>query len=96
MKGMLTNKKLLERGSSRVLRWALWLDGFDFEIAYKAGTENCLADILTRQGAEVVTEVKMFHFGWRKQGRDDGASSSNTSVARLHVDICSNCIYKYC
>lgn len=37
MKGMLTNHKLLEQGNNRVLRWSLWLDGYDFTIEYKPG-----------------------------------------------------------
>ena len=51
MKQMLANKRLLEEGSTRVLRWALWLEGFDFDIVYKSGAENYLADMLTREGA---------------------------------------------
>lgn len=51
MKGMLSNKRLLEKGSNRILRWAIWLYGYDFEIVYKAGTENYLADMLTREGS---------------------------------------------
>jgi hypothetical protein len=49
MKGMLTNHKLLEQGNNRVLRWSLWLDGYDFDIEYKPGKENCIADLLTQR-----------------------------------------------
>ena len=59
MKGMLTKKKLLEQGSTRVLRWALWLEGFDFDIVYKSGAENYLADMLTREGTKI-KEINMF------------------------------------
>jgi len=51
MKGMLQNKRLLEQGNFRVLRWALWLDGHDFDIIYKAGKEKYLVDFITREGA---------------------------------------------
>ena len=73
MKQMLANKKLLEQGSTRVLRWALWFDGFDFDIVYKSGAENYLADMLTREGAAEIKEIKMF-----KPLRFDGSSSSNS------------------
>jgi hypothetical protein len=51
MKGMLSNQRLLEQGNNRILRWSLWLDGFDFEIHYKPGKDNCVADLLTREAA---------------------------------------------
>ena len=51
MKGMLSNKRLLEQGNNRVLRWSIWLEGYDFDIEYKPGKENCLADLLTREAS---------------------------------------------
>jgi len=51
MKGIFSNKRLLEQGNTRILRLALWLEGFDFNIVYKSGDENYLADMLTREGA---------------------------------------------
>jgi hypothetical protein len=50
-KGMLFNQCLLEQGNTRTLRWSLWLDGFDFEIHYKPGKDNCIADLLMREAA---------------------------------------------
>ena len=60
MKSILANKRLLEKGSTRLLRWALWLDGFDFDIVYKSRAENYLADMLTREGSQEIKEIKMF------------------------------------
>jgi len=48
MKGMLSNHILLKQGNNRVLRWSLWLDGYDFDIEYKPGKDNCIVDLLTR------------------------------------------------
>lgn len=60
MKIILANKRLLEQESTRLLRWALWLDGFDFDIVYKSGAENYLVDILTREGSQEIKEMKLF------------------------------------
>lgn len=60
MKGILSNKRFLEQGNTRILRWALWLEGFDCDIVYKSGDENYLADMLTREGALEIKEIKMF------------------------------------
>lgn len=74
MNGILENKRLLEQHKTRVLRWELWLECFDFYIVYKFGAENYLADILTREGAEI-KEIKMF-----RPLRQDEVSSSSSSV----------------
>ena len=34
---------------SRILKWFVWLQNFDFDIVYKPGHLNCLADMLTRE-----------------------------------------------
>lgn len=57
MKGMLSNQRLLEQDNNRVLRWSLWLDGFDFEIQYKPGKDNCIADLLTRETANTKDQI---------------------------------------
>jgi hypothetical protein len=61
MKGMLSNQRLLEQGNNRILRWSLWLDGFDFEIQYKPGKDNCVADLLTREAAPFKEKIKQLN-----------------------------------
>ena len=95
MKGMLSNKRFLEKGSNIILRWAIWLDGYDFEIVYKAGTENYLADMLTREGSAEIKEIKMF------RPLCQGGISSSTSIPQpprtfRHFTVCSNCTLVYC
>jgi hypothetical protein len=51
MKGMLSNHILLEQGNNRVLRWSLWLDGYDFNIEYKPGKIIVLQIYLTREAS---------------------------------------------
>ena len=91
MKGILSNKRLLEQGSTRVLRWALWLDGFDFDIVYKSGAENYLADMLTREGAPKNKEIKMF-----RPILQGESSASRKHIESCQVKICSQCKYEFC
>jgi hypothetical protein len=58
MKGMLSNHRLLEQGNNKILRWSLWLEGYDFDIEYKPGKENCIADLLTREASPITKEIK--------------------------------------
>jgi hypothetical protein len=54
----------LEQGNNRILRWSLWLDRFDFEIHYKPGKDNCVADLLIREAApskEKNNTIKWLH-----------------------------------
>jgi hypothetical protein len=85
MKGMLHNHWLLEQGNSQVLRCALWLDGFDFDIIYKYGSENYLVNMLSREGA--CKDLKMFSYK---------GSRSNTSSSTYPITICSNCFVHLC
>ena len=75
---MLQNKRLLEQGNSRIMRWALWLDGYDFDIIYKVGKENYLADLMTREGSDSSEKkaIKKFEIG-------ESTSSSEKSCVEL-------------
>ena len=44
------------KAPARLVRWALRLAEFDFEIRYKKGTENSNADCLSRLVAEESSE----------------------------------------
>lgn len=98
MKGILSNKKLLEQGNTKILRWALWLEGVDFDIVYKSGAENYLADMLTREGAPEIKDIKMFKPLYK------GESSSSKSAVQFSVCqskicsilVCSQCKYEFC
>jgi len=39
----------MAKNNSRILKWFVWLQNFDFEIIYKPGYLNCLADMLSRE-----------------------------------------------
>jgi hypothetical protein len=91
MKGMLSNQQLLEQGNNIILRWSLWLDGFDFDTQYKPRKVNYIADLLTREAApapQVVREIKMM------------ASSSQliptAPIGFKWVLLCDHCRYCYC
>ena len=49
MPSIFKNENLMAENSSRILKWFLWLQNFDFEIVYKLGYLNCVADMLTRE-----------------------------------------------
>jgi len=42
------NNKLPAMTSARLLRYALFLSGFDYEVEYKKGSENVNVDCLSR------------------------------------------------
>lgn len=41
------NEKLMVENNSRIPKWFVWLQNFDFNIVYKPGYLNCLADMMT-------------------------------------------------
>ena len=49
MPGIFKNENLMAENSYRILKWFLWLQNFDFDIIYKPGYLNCVADMLTRE-----------------------------------------------
>ena len=49
MPSIFKNENLMEENSSRILKWFLWLENFDFEIVYKPGYLNCVADMLNQR-----------------------------------------------
>ena len=49
MPGIFKNENLMAENNSRILKWFIWLNNFDFDIVYKPGYLNCLADMLTRE-----------------------------------------------
>ena len=79
---MLSNTRLLEQGNSRIIRWALWLEGFDFYIVYKVGKENYLRELLTREGEKSNNplELRKFEIG-----------ESSLSREKTIVNLCSSC-----
>ena len=52
MPRMLKNENVMAENNSRILKWFIWLSNFDYEIVYKPGYLNCLADMLTRESVE--------------------------------------------
>ena len=50
--GILKNEKIMAENNSRILKWFIWLSNFDYDIVYKPGYLNCLADMLTRELAK--------------------------------------------
>jgi len=98
MKGILSNKKLLEQGNTKVLRCAPWLEVFDFDIVYKSGVENYLADMLTREGAPEIKDIKMFRPLYKGEN-SSSKSPVQTSVCQSRICsvlVCSQCKYEFC
>ena len=65
-KGTMLNKNLIEQENVGVLRWSIWIQGFDFNIVYKVFKENSLVDILTREGT-LSHDIKVFYKGESSQ-----------------------------
>ena len=56
MKSFLSSPNIEELGNSRMLRWSLWFDNWDFSQEYIPSKRNILADMLSRiKGVPEVT-----------------------------------------
>ena len=62
--------------SSRILKWFLQLQNFDFEIVYKPGYLNCVADMLTREKLQEKPSLNMFGYG---------ASNASNKNSKLRI-----------
>ena len=76
MLGIFKNENLMAENSSRILKWFLWLQNFDFEIVYKPGYLNCVADMLTREELQEKPSLNMFSYG---------TSSSSNKKSKLQI-----------
>ena len=63
MPGIFENENLMAENSSRILKWFLWLQNFDFEIAYKPGYLNSVTDMLTKEELQEKPRLNMFGYG---------------------------------
>ena len=73
MPGIFTNENLMAENSSCILKQFIWLSNFDFDIVYKPGYLNCLADMLTReQSKETAPTLSMFSAGASSSDADHG------------------------
>ena len=71
--GIFKNENLMAENSSRILKWFIWLSNFDFDIVYKPGYLNCLADMLTKEHPkETAPTLSMFTAGASSSGADHG------------------------
>ena len=53
----------MAENSSRILKWFLWLQNFDFEIVYKPVYLNYVADMLTKEELQENPSLSMFSSG---------------------------------
>ena len=73
MPGIFKNENMMAENSSRILKWFIWLSNFDFDIVYKPGYVNCLADMLTREQSKQATpSFSMFLAGASSSGLGRG------------------------
>ena len=74
----LTSLKTLKDTGGRITRWLLFLQQFDFTIAYKKGTSNSNADALSRRPPDHHPPVSAF-------GTHTPLADSDT-LAKAHQD----------
>jgi len=63
MPGIFKNENLMAENNSRILKWFVWLQNFDYEIVYKPGYLNCIANMLTREKLDPRLILGMFFAG---------------------------------
>jgi len=61
--GIFKNENLMAENNAHILKWFVWLQNFDYEIVYKPGYLNCLADMLTRESSVCLPSLGMFQVG---------------------------------
>ena len=77
MPGILKNESLMAENNSRILKWFLWLSNFDYEIVYKPGYLNYLADMLTRETTQKKPPaLNMFNTGASSSSSRSGKGKS--------------------
>lgn len=76
MPDIFKNENLMSENSSRILKCFLWLQNFDFEIIYKPGYLNCVADMLTREELQEKVSLNMFSYG---------TSSSSNKKSKVQI-----------
>ena len=76
MPSIFKNENLMEENSSRILKWFLWLQNFDFENVYKPRYLNCVANMLTREELQEKPSLNMFGYG---------ESSSSKKKSKLQI-----------
>ena len=84
MPGIFKNESLMAENSSRILKWVSWLSSFDYEIVYKPGYLNCLADMLTRESTQKTEPkaLKMFFAGDSSSGAGDEKNDPSRDPAK--------------
>ena len=68
------NENLMVENSSKILKWFLWLQNFDFEIVYKPGYLNFVVDMLTREKLQERPSLNMFN------SRESSSSNKNSKL----------------
>ena len=58
--GIFKNENLMAENSSRILKWFLWLQNFDFSIVYKPSYLSFFVDMLTREELQEKPSLNMF------------------------------------
>jgi hypothetical protein len=54
---MLKSKKVLTNSYTRIQKWDVWLENFDFDVEYKPEYLNFLVHMLTREANQPVLEI---------------------------------------